>query len=531
MRQRRLVYSSLGLLVACSLVSIAFNDSIGNDAAGYYVPQAERFADGTYEYAFNPRTPPLVPVLAGIVTKCLHVTGFTGLKIVTAVFMGLGMIPLYSLTRRLMPKEQAIWVCVLYAVCAQVVRFGITAQLTSAKFCLLLWLVERCITVSQRLTIKGAASLGVSVALSALCRTEGIFYLALVSVAMVCATSRLRTSGWVRIGKTLAAWAVLVGTCLVIWAPWFAYEFKQTGYLVLDSKQIGVVEKCRPLAVRVLSLQVDQPKGEHDVPRMLLYPQTLQTKLAETIDGLYVPYLPLVLIGLMAMRKQKGRGHIEAWLVGAALFNVVVIWGAATQGPPVLKRYIFPSAIFLMPYAAVGWGKICHWLKDTKSERIRFGVTALAVVVGAVSLANGMKQVTDSFRGKYRTEEAGGRWIKAHAEELDVNITPSDASWTAARTHWAGRSLVVASAFPQIPCWAQAQFLRIDRRTKKTMEQLVDFMRAFGTDVLVVEKHVRRSTDSFDPDHASLKRLDVPGIGPDVQIYQFLAPKSAGEYQ
>jgi 4-amino-4-deoxy-L-arabinose transferase-like glycosyltransferase len=524
MARHILITASILILLLSGILGLFFNDCIGNDAAAYYIPMAELFAEGKYDLAFNPVIPPLVPFLAGVVTAVLPVSGFVGLKIVAALFMCLGMVPMVRLARRLVPRDQAVWACVLYAVCAQVIRFGITAQLTSAKFFLVLCLIERCVTVSERFTLKGVLTLGVAMALLALCRTEGIFYAVLVCTAMVVGMARLKRDQ--RVGQALVGWGLLIGVCLTIWGPWLIYEYKATGYAVLDSRQIPIVNVLgavvgmqssdRPEAVS------EAPSDEmEDVSSAGIYTQTLGTKLGETLDGLYVPYLPLVVMGLIRQKKQRW-GALELWLLGAAVFNIMVIWAAATQGPPVLKRYIFPSALLIMPYAVKGWVEVREWCIHKTGHQVQFMVTAVAVVVAVVSVGDGMKQVTDTLRGKYRVEKEAGLWIKAHMHALDQNVTPLDISLEG-QTHWTGRSLLVAAAFPQIACWAGAQTVKIDRRKEKTMSELMTFLAAYETDLLIADKHIRKSTLSFDPNHPSLKRIEWSDTDQDVELYQYLA--------
>jgi 4-amino-4-deoxy-L-arabinose transferase-like glycosyltransferase len=524
MARHILITASILILLLSGILGLFFNDCIGNDAAAYYIPMAELFAEGKYDLAFNPVIPPLVPFLAGVVTAVLPVSGFVGLKIVAALFMCLGMVPMVRLARRLVPRDQAVWACVLYAVCAQVIRFGITAQLTSAKFFLVLCLIERCVTVSERFTLKGVLTLGVAMALLALCRTEGIFYAALACVAMVVGIATLKRGQ--RAVQALAGCILLAGVCLTIWSPWLMYEYKTTGYAVLDSRLIPIVNALAA-AVGMESSDRQEPASRagsdesEETSVSGIYTQTLGVKLGETLDGLYVPYLPLVVIGFVAQKKQRW-GTLELWLFGAALFNILVIWAAATQGPPILKRYIFPSALLIMPYAVKGWVEVREWCIHKTGHQVQFMVTAVAVVVVVVSVGDGMKQVTDTFRGKYRVEKEAGLWIKAHAHELDYNVTPSNISLEGL-THWTGRSLLVAAAFPQTACWAGAQPVKIDRRKEKTMSDLMAFLAASGTDILVVDKHIKKSTLLFDPNHTSLKRIEWSGPGQDIELYQYLA--------
>lgn len=518
---------SLGLLIACSLLSLAMNDCIGNDAAAYYIPMADLLSEGKYDLAFHPGIPPLVPFLAGITAAALSVSGFVGLKIVSALFMCLGMVPIYHLTRRLVPKEQAVWGCVLYAICAQVIRFGITPQLTSAKFFLVLWLLERCISVYEKMTLRRVVTMGVAMALLALCRTEGIFYLVFVCVAMVLAPFNMQALAGTRVKRMLTAWCVLIGTCLVIWSPWLAYEYETTGYALLDSRQVVIVDTFRSLVgVRIAGepepVSEELQEESSNISPKNIYAQTLGEKLGETLDGLYIPYLPLVFIALVSLRKQGRCGYLEIWLILAVFFNILVIWAASTQGPPVLKRYIFPSALFLMPYAALGWIQARAWLAEKQSSSGQLWGTVILCIVVVVSVADGLKQVTDSLRGKYATQKHMGLWLKDRAHELDSHEASHEAPLENPGGQWTGRAFVLAAAFPQTACWAKAQHVMVDRHVKKSMQELIDSCKSFAVDVLIVDKHVKRSTHAFDPNHPSLRRIDTPWSGEAVELYQIL---------
>jgi hypothetical protein len=96
-------------------------------------------------------------------------------------------IPLRHLAKRMLSREQAACGCLLYTVCAQVIRFGITAQLKFAKFFLGLCFIERCISGCEQFSLKRPPSTATAFALLALCRTEGLFYGVFCVVAVLSA--------------------------------------------------------------------------------------------------------------------------------------------------------------------------------------------------------------------------------------------------------------------------------------------------------------------------------------------------------
>ena len=52
------------------------------------------------------------------------------------------------------------------------------------------------------------------------------------------------------------------------------------------------------------------------------------------------------------------------------------------------------------------------------------------------------------------------------------------------------------------------------------MAELLNVCRAFGVDVLVVDKHVKNSTQGYDPNDPALVLLKTGGVNSSVELYQ-----------
>ncbi len=529
MKERTLIIVSMLILLLGVIAGLLFNDCIGNDAAAYYVPMIEAFADGQYDYAFNPLIPPLVPFLSGVVAWLLPLSGFVALKLVSGIFVLLGLYPVYRLARRLMSSEHAQWACFLYAICSQVLRFGVTAQLTAAKFFFVLWLLHACINLYEKRGVRNVISMAFAYAGLALCRTEGFLYapLCLASVLLPAILNRAQRRRELVLAIRNIGLTALI--CLAVWSPWITYEYKSTGYAVLDSRQIMIVEKLNTMTGlgsgheerEKIAVEIETAKNT--------YAQSFGERFAETLDGFYIPYIPLVILGFSARFRRKQWTHYEIWVLSAVLFHVVMMWGASQfGGGPVLKRYIFPAALFLMPHSAFGWTLLRDGFADkVRSSGAKSAVQVVLAIIIVVSVGDGLKQVVDSFRGKYQVEKEMGLWISEHTEGLDRNVTPESvamgnsekAAIGTIKGQWRGRSLVVAAAFPQTACWAGAQHIKVERRQKKSMQELIDFCQGFGVDVLKVDKAIRRSTVDFDPNHPMLQPVESPWKGTDTELY------------
>ncbi|MCF7975666.1 MAG: glycosyltransferase family 39 protein [Phycisphaerae bacterium] len=521
MRDKSIIITSVLILLLSTTLGVFFNDCIGNDAAAYYIPMIEAFGEGQYDIAFNPLIPPLVPTLAGVLAWSLPISGFTSLKLVSAVFVLLGLVPVYRLGRRLMSAEQAQWACLLYAVCAQVVRFGITAQLTAAKIFFVLWLLDGCVSLYENRRMKNVMYMGFAFAGLALCRTEGVLYAPLCLFALVIPSIVQKERRSTELFLLIRNAGLTALICLSVWSPWIAYEYKSTGYAILDSRQIMLVEKINSLTSPASNSETQKEISSEVEAGKVVYAQSFGEKFVETLDGFYMPYILLTCMGFVRRYQTKKLSYYELWILGAVVLHVTMMWAASSLGGgPVLKRYMFPAALFLMPHSALGWTVLQAALtKKIRLSAVRSVMSIILIVVVSVSVGDGLKQVIDSFRGKYRVEKEMGLWIREYAEDLDRNITPETATMGMFKGQWRGRSLIIAAAFPQTACWAGAQHIKVERRKQQSMQELMEFCQSFGVDVLKVDKAIRKSTVDFNPNHPMLQIVECPWKGTETELY------------
>ena len=82
------------------------------DCAARYALMAEAFARGEWYESFHPRFCILFQVLTGSLTWLLGCSGLTACQIISAIFMGLSIIPYWHIVRRLFGDPTVAWVSV-----------------------------------------------------------------------------------------------------------------------------------------------------------------------------------------------------------------------------------------------------------------------------------------------------------------------------------------------------------------------------------------------------------------------------------
>lgn len=108
------------LLLLCALLTssivatlaVLFYPVENPDCAARYALMAEAFARGDWYESFHPRFCVLFQVLTGSLTWLVGCSGQTACQIISAVFMGLSVIPYWFVMRRLFGDSTIAWVSV-----------------------------------------------------------------------------------------------------------------------------------------------------------------------------------------------------------------------------------------------------------------------------------------------------------------------------------------------------------------------------------------------------------------------------------
>ncbi len=550
--QRVLLISFLLGLVCCVL-TVFFNDHIGNDSAAYYTRMVHEFIEGNYERAFFHGMPPLTPVLAGLVGK-LGFSAWMSMKLVSCLFFLASIYWAYRLAcLRLSPKK-AQWCSLLFVACSRLLRYGMAGQLDSTKIFLLLFVFERAISFiqSKRLPLLLQASIGS--ALLGLCRNEGVGFLPLICLLIL-------FSEWIFPSKEISVWkkvmkgagqnALVLSICLLIWSPWMNYQYRITGYPVLGSRQVPILQKVLPFLNKNKrpQIKVDNAhnkemkykkrdttglnftKGkdlEKDKSRYAVFkkifedpkPYSVHSKLVETVKGIYPPYIFLVILGVLSLFKSKGWTRIDSLFAAVFIYNILLQWVLV---PNVIKRLVAQAIPFYFPWFIIGFDVVkCYFaekptIKNIKNARIvSYCILCLVVVV---MLWDGMSSTRKSLRGKDETVKQIALWIRENREQLDFNKNEPLESSIHEFVYHNGRQPVIVTLTPQIVTWAEADLLLII--SGSDLKQIVNSFGERNVDLLILDNKFKKIFPNFNPNTPHFKLINKKWKDRGILIYSF----------
>lgn len=105
-------------------VAVVWADIPLRDVAGRYAPMAEAFARREWQFAFHPRTTPLLPILGGVVVMLTGCDGYMGCKVAASLLLILSVFPLWDGCRRIYGTRTAVLSVILLAGSAYLMRLG-----------------------------------------------------------------------------------------------------------------------------------------------------------------------------------------------------------------------------------------------------------------------------------------------------------------------------------------------------------------------------------------------------------------------
>jgi hypothetical protein len=91
-------------------LSVLFYPVENPDCSARYAPMAEAFARGDWYEAFHPRFCVLFQILTGSLVWLLGCSGVTACQMVSAVFLGLAVVPYWHIMRRVFKDDRVAWI-------------------------------------------------------------------------------------------------------------------------------------------------------------------------------------------------------------------------------------------------------------------------------------------------------------------------------------------------------------------------------------------------------------------------------------
>lgn len=311
----RKVFFILALfLLFHGFMSICFNNQLYRDVAGVYAWYAREFGNGVWHDIPLSKVPVLNVFLGGLLVRC-GVEPYTSVIILSVLFMGLTLIPLYKLLKIFVPAEKAAWGCVLFTLVPKTLRFAGTGLLeTTRDFFLVSALYFLFKSWNSRCRWYDWGLFGVSLGFLALARGEGIFMAGLLAVGILFRSA----SDWEtlkRFANNILLPAFISGVfALAVMSPVAIQNCKVTGFPVTDARMIGVLQsvpginKCFTLKThavkndpRILTAEKYEkalPEDNEVLKRLRQLPENL-------FRGAYEPYFILAMLGIVLLLKKR----------------------------------------------------------------------------------------------------------------------------------------------------------------------------------------------------------------------------------
>lgn len=421
---RKVLFFTFCVGIILAVINIFFSGFIYGDAV-LYTTMAHYFGLGDYARGFLDGIPPLFPVIGGLLCK-LGIPAQYATHIASCSFCILTIFPLYLFLCFFLEKKYAAWGCMFYLFAPKILRFGMASQIEGARFfffILPIYFVFSFVKNKKNITL---VWLGVSLALAALIRGEGIIFVPIMLFALILLLwkgnkYRISTNF---IMKALGCSAISILVMSVVIAPRMYQVYTHTGYPVLDTREAGIVknysQRIRSFFVSSTSSEI-MPDGSNqtisfdpDNRGYIFSFKRVFSFLNRFSAGTFELYEILFVFGAFFLLWQR------KWTLEHSIMLMIVIGNAFVFYFTVLTyRYFLVNILLLMPFIVTGYVCILNIVKKHRTIHILFLTTVLFVALGQIE--NGM---ADSLESKRKEPKRFGVWLEANKAAL-MNLEKS----------------------------------------------------------------------------------------------------------
>ena len=444
---------------------VLFNNYVYDDVSNCYAPMAREFARGNYERAFFHNLPPLMPVLAGLVSK-LGFHSFTACMIVSGLSFIASLWPLRRLMLNFMPSIQASYACLLFATAPRILRYSGAGLLMAVKLLFVIWSLVLIIDYAKEKRTSQLVWLGINLAGLSLIRGEGILYVPFFFTwAMILLFRSEKTKNTRKlifsqqnIFHAIRA-TVVVGTIFFIAISPRLYQLQQqTGIPSLDSRQSsmikGIIEKTKTLPQKhspnVPTAPKLKQKNQKETP---LSAKNLKKSLGRFTTGSHPLYLILAITGLITLFRARKLSVYHYLISSLVLFNLVVFVPIAIS-----SRYYTINIILFIPFVIATLSVLYE--KSQKSHKYKKIFTWIIAVAVITQVTIGSKLIW-STRYDRSDVKAVGLWIDKNRDKfIKENVVPL--TYT---THYTpATNLIIAANKGQYVFWANADYIYLENK-------------------------------------------------------------------
>jgi 4-amino-4-deoxy-L-arabinose transferase-like glycosyltransferase len=380
------------------LPMLLFDNLIVRDVATRYAPMAEAFASGDWQNAFHYRIPPLFTIVSGTFARLFYMSGTAACELSSALFFSLTIFPLMALMRKVFNQKYAIWTTVMFICCSRLLRIGGMGLRDSAKCFFIVLAAYGLICFFRKYSWKGAVYCSLGCVGLALTRGDSLLF-ALLFLAAIAILELFKQKCFP--SKSLVAGLIFI----ILVAPWGYYEYQQTGWPVMESRQAAVLNKTfnteptvPSIAVADIDTEKAQPElSEKEKKRRKEKKEKRARKKAKNrikdfwknlIKGFYPQYLLLIIPVLFFRIKKKKFSYEELILLMIVLIHTVGMIGQiaiADKKLFIYKRYLIVAAPLTFGWAAIG----LRWLYDKtrRFSKLKYRWITKAVIIILITLS------------------------------------------------------------------------------------------------------------------------------------------------
>ena len=238
-----LLWILFSVFFALSIILSLLDVIPSRDVAFRYAPMAEAFAIGDWDFAFHPRVPLAMSVIAGGLCWLLKCSGFMACKIVSSLFYSLTVFPVYGIGRRVFKNDHlVIFISVILAgLCSHLIRLGSSGLRDSIKEFAIALAVYGIISIyQQRNKFNSFLWCFIGVGLLILSRVDAVLFALIIAISALI-FDLIAT-------KIRFPWRTLVSSLvtLLIILPNLIYNYHTVGYPVPESRFAVIIDKVIP---------------------------------------------------------------------------------------------------------------------------------------------------------------------------------------------------------------------------------------------------------------------------------------------
>jgi 4-amino-4-deoxy-L-arabinose transferase-like glycosyltransferase len=350
------------VIVAVQLAVFLRSEIVVRDAAGVYLPLAQAATAGDWDHAQSAMFPPLYPIATGLLSRGLGFAQYPqelAGSIISFIAMQTILLCVLVISWKLWSPRVALVALGLTGLnprlCQMSVNVWLEPTFTAAIMLVLLVLV----LTRDRLSLRGAALIGILAGAAALTRSEG-FWIPFAGAAGILFIHARKP------GVTKARLAAAVGLILLLaamlWFPRIKYVYDQAGFPLPDvrfSNFIGGADKV-PFRFWQMPLAVEDPGPTYEsLPRGTWrqsgpgWKDPLR-RIGKDLEGLAGGLNPLVLIlaiwGLARRRALRRHARVEGAMGVFVAGQLLLSWVALFWDP----RYVAVAAPIVGIWAGIG---------------------------------------------------------------------------------------------------------------------------------------------------------------------------------